>query len=195
MKLPFKRLPLYALVSFLGLNSCAFLPQKVNIAPAIEIQQSTIGKGKEITVVVRDERDDLTLGYRQSGFGRGSKITSSQDVREIVEDKIIQGLSAKGFAPVLTKSAGVQLLEVEIRKIEYIGSSGFFTFGIHTKATFNAITQTPHEKFEKVYRTEKENRWFITPPASTNAKYINETIAEAIQKICEDEALLSALGT
>ena len=81
----------------LSLNACAFSPQKAVLQPQLAIAGSDVGKAKQISLKVVDDRLKKSLGHRGSAYGPAAEITSDQDIAEVIEGKISDGLRANGF--------------------------------------------------------------------------------------------------
>ncbi len=175
-------------------NACAFTPQKASLSPSIHVTERNIGNGVSVSVAVVDERSDSTLGHRGGGFGKGAKITTDQNVADVVMGSIVEGLKRKGFNANPTQGDSQRALKVEIRLIEYSTSAGMFTGGVHTKTTLKTIANNDGKFYENFYRVENEHRVAVVPSADVNERWINEALSEAIQKLLDDTELISHLA-
>lgn len=184
----------FLLIGLLALNACAFTPQQALLAPKIQIAETNIGLGTEIALRIVDERADKTIGHRGGAYFKGAKITSEQDVPALINEKVIEGLRKKGFRPVVYQKEFPKSLKVEIRLLQYSTSTGFWTGGIHMKSTLKAVAKKDGKEYENIYRVDNEKRVFFVPGSSKNEQIINQAISEVLQKLFQDQELISFLA-
>lgn len=185
---------LSALLVMLVGSSCAYVAQKVEIDPVVNVDSENIGLGKKIVVSVKDERPDDLIGHRGAAFGKAAKIQTDVNMVQVFENKIIQGLQVKGFMPMTETGESEAQLNVEIRLVEYSTSTGFWTGGVQTKSAIKVYAYNGEKSFEKLYRIEKEKRVVIVPTADANEKMINEIIASVLEEMFNDRNLLDFLA-
>ena len=175
-------------------SACAFNAQTINISPMMSLSSSGLGKGKEVSLSVVDERPKQIIGHRGTAYGAAAEITSNQDVAGVIREKVSEGLSSKGFRVVSGAGQPPTSMKVEIRLIEYTTSTGFWTGGIHTRAAFKGICKNGRQEYENIYRQENEERVVVVPTAETNEEWINRVVGQALEKIFRDEQLLGCLA-
>jgi len=184
----------YALIlmtAMVLLVGCATSSHKVNINPNLHVNKSNIGKGETILLKIVDDRADQTIGYRQSGFGKAGNITTDQNIVKIISSKIMEGLQQKGFKPVLVSKDLKRSITVEIRLIEYNGSTNGLGFTVYTKVALKVLSRNENNKYEKIYRIQNEEDFFIVPGPTTNEELINLAITQALEKFFQDEKLFT----
>lgn len=175
-------------------SACAF-EQKAVLNPDLLVIENDIGNGKEIGVEVVDERPEDTLGYRGGPYGnRGEPITTDQDVEEVFDQKIREGLRRKGFQPILRPEETLRSLRLEIRSLEYYTSMSFWSGVIHTKTALKVIAKNAGKKYEQFYRGGNEERVHIIPSAEENEKLINTAISEVLLSLFSDKKLFQFLS-
>ncbi len=185
-------IPCLFLMNFL--SACAF-EQKAVLNPDLLVIENNIGNGKEIGVEVVDERPEDTLGYRGGPYGsRGEPITTDQDVEEVFDRKIREGLRRKGFQPILRTEETLRSLRLEIRSLEYYTSTSFWAGVIHTKTALKVIAKNAGKKYEQFYRGGNEERVHIIPSAEENEKLINTAISEVLLSLFSDKKLFQFLS-
>src|SRR5262245_12774855 len=114
-------------------SGCAWVPQKVTIAPHLQVPASNLGNGTTIVVKVLDTRPSLQIGYR----GLDSKlaeITTDQELAPIFQQKIIEGLTQQGFKAVSSSDQPNRTLKIEIRTLQYTTDMDFWKGTVRTKA-------------------------------------------------------------
>src|SRR2546430_1874012 len=70
------------------LAGCAWVPQKVTLAPNVQVPSSSVGNGATVIVKVLDTRPSLQIGYRGLD-AKGAEITIEQELAPILQRKII----------------------------------------------------------------------------------------------------------
>jgi uncharacterized lipoprotein YajG len=190
--------PLFAVTLLVG---CAYTTQQATLSPELQLSGTNIGNNATVAVKVVDERSDKSLGYRGSAYGKAAKITTGQNVAEVIYEKIVEGLKQNGFNPVphgfnpVPHSKGItRALKVEIRLIEYSTSVGFWTGGVHTKSALKAIAKNNGKVYENLYRVDNEKRIVFAPFAKENEKLINKAVSEVLQKLFGDQELIAFLA-
>lgn len=176
------------------MSACAFNQQAVNLAPTASFTSSSVGAGKELVLIVIDERPKQIIGHRGTTYGAAAEITSSQDVAAVVREKLKTGLVSNGFHVVTVLPKTSPSLKVEIRLIEYTTSTGLWTGGIHTRAAFKGICRNGDREYENIYRQENEERVVVVPTAEANEEWINRVVGQALEKIFLDGQLLGCLA-
>lgn len=183
-----------AAVFALLLSGCAFTPQKANISPTVSVMNSSEGSGIDVSVRVTDERPSKSLGRRGTAYGAAAEITAAQDIAVIAQNEIIAGLKKKGFAARDGDSGSKAKLVVEVRLLEYSTSQGFWTGGVHIKGALKAAATKDSKSYEKMYRSEKEERVVVVPTAETNEKWINDALSDVLTQLLDDKGLLMFLS-
>ncbi len=176
------------------LFGCAFSPQEVMLGPTLNIAETNIGNGAKVSFDVVDERDDILIGHRGSAYGKAAKISNNQDITQVFSDAITEGLKRNGFLPVEGSDNSTRQLKVQIRLIRYETSTGFWTGGVHTKATIKAIASNNGKTYANLYRVENEKRFLFVPDSKENNRLINDIVSEVINELFNDQKLMSFLA-
>ena len=174
-------------------SGCAFNPQKANVSPTVAVMPSSEGKGGSVAVRVIDERPSKSLGHRGTAYRAAAEITSAQELSFIVQREISAALQKKGFSVIEYADDANPRLTVELRLLEYTTSQGFWTGGVQIKGALKAIAANGSRTFEKMYRSEKEERIVMVPTAETNERWINESLNDVLNQLLNDNILFSVL--
>jgi len=136
-----------------SVGGCAYIDQNLKVDSEINIPSSEIGAGKEVGLSVLDDRSEQMIGRRVDGYGfKAAKITSSQDLAEILRKCVSYGLKKNGFVPV-EKDGSPTSMRVELRALAYDTSMGLWTEGNIGESTIKVIAANPQGKtYEKTYR-------------------------------------------
>lgn len=175
------------------LIGCAWVPQKVTIAPQVQAPTSSIGNGATVVVRVVDSRPSLRIGYRGLD-SKGAEITTAQDLAPIFQQKIIEGLSQQGFKAVAASEGPARLLNVEIRVLEYTAELDFWKGTIRAKAAIQAFTKMDGFTFDQLYVAERNESGSEAPAAKKNAQLINRVISDVLQRLLGDRKLVQMLA-
>ena len=181
---------LIGLIFLVFLSGCAYIDQNLRVEPQVTIMQENIGQGKKIALRVVDDREDSTIGRRANGYGMDSaKISTDQDLVELLKSSFIDGMRKKGFEPVGDNDSNVSL-KVELRSLSYDTSTGLWTAGNIGKAALKILaTKESNKTFEKTYRSQNEIRTAFIASQETNAKIINAALSDALNKVFSDNEL------
>ena len=185
------KLLIIALCAFV--SGCAFNPQKANVAPTVAVMASNEGKGISVAVRVVDERPSKSLGRRGTAYGAAAEITSVQEISFIVQREIGDALKKKGYSVVDYGDALNPRLSVEVRLLQYSTSQGFWTGGVQIQSALKANATNGLRMYEKMYRSEKEERVMVVPTAETNERWINDALSDVLNQLLNDSSLFSVL--
>jgi uncharacterized lipoprotein len=189
----FQGISLFVVLGFL--TGCAFTPQSVELAPTVSVSaDEDIGQGKEVSIEVMDEREKLILGRRGTGHGGAAEITTDQNVALVVRDELVKGLQGYNFVPIQPDKDFPTSMKVEVRLLEYTTSVGFWSGGVHTRATLKVICKNQAKEYRKIYRAEGEERILFVPTAEKNAELINQILSKVLLKVLTDNQLLQFLA-
>lgn len=181
-------------IALLASAGCAFNPQTANIKPAVNVLSSNDGKGVTVAIRVVDERPSKSLGRRGTAYGAAAEITAAQDIAAVIQSEITAGLKQKGFNPVDESATADARLAIEVRLLEYSTSTGFWTGGVNIKSTLKGVATKGGKTYEKMYRTDKEERVMVVPTAETNEKWINGALSEVLTQLLDDNGLVMFLA-
>lgn len=188
------KLPAFAVAVVVLASGCAFNPQVAQIDPTLEVASGDIGKGTTVAFRVVDERDSKSIGNRGAAFGKGAKITTTQDVAALVHQKIAEGLGKKGFAITDFREDASPRLTVELRSLEYDTSIGFWTGGVQIVAALKGVAMTDGKAYERMYRYDNEKRVVVVPTAGKNDEMLNAALTDVMTQFFDDIGMLRHLA-
>lgn len=176
------------------LSGCAFTPQTATINPTVDVASGDVGRGVTVAFRVVDERDSKAIGNRGGAFGKGAKITTTQDVAALVHEQLADGLRKKGFEVTDYSEAASPRLSVELRSLSYGTSVGFWTGGVETQAAIKGVAVRDGRTYEKMYRYDNEKRVVIVPGAGKNEEMINGALKDVLQQFFDDTGMFYHLA-
>jgi len=112
----------------------------------------------------------------------------------VVHDQLVAGLQKKGFSVVDYSSNANPRLTVEVRSLEYSTSQGFWTGGVKIESALKFQAASGTDNYERMYRSEKEERVVVVPTASTNEQWINGALSDVLKQVFEDIGLFRFLA-
>lgn len=193
-----------ALTVFVALaTGCAINPQTVNIVPHPTIVTSNEGRGVAVAVRVIDERPSKSIGRRNAGIYSGlaggagaGEITLLQDLAAVVADQIKEALQRRGFRTTEYRADDLIRLTVELRSLDYSTSISVWTVGGHVRGSVKAIGNRGADKYERMYRSEREERAIMMrlDTNESNEALINAALDDLLTQIFADDALFRFLG-
>ena len=62
------------------------------------------------------------------------------------------------------------------------------------KSTLKAVAKKDGKEYENIYRVDNEKRVFFVPGASKNEQIINQAISDGLQKLFQDQELITFLA-
>ncbi len=182
----------------LSMTGCAFIDQQLRVEPHLTVVPSNIGEGKQVALRVIDDRQEQLIGKRgyhsgtyggvYGGLTGGAKISTDQDLAEVIRAVVRDGLRQKGFEPVDDNRAD-RSLKVELRALAYDTSVGLMTGGNLGKASVKVLASRSGATYEKTYHSQQEIRTFFVASQETNAHVINAALSEALDKLFADADL------
>jgi uncharacterized lipoprotein YajG len=187
-----KHLALAAVAAVL-LNGCAWVHQDATLTLTPQIPASNIGKGANVAVRVLDRRQGRVIGYRGID-SKNASITTDQDLAALFQQKIVEGLTRKGFraVPYVDEPAGV--LTVEIRQLDYTTDMEFWKGIVQTTCALRVITSKGGVTFDQTYIGAQKDTAVEAPRARTNERLIGAAMSAAVQRLFEDDRLASFLA-
>ena len=188
-----RRIGILCICIFL-ISGCVYIDQNLRLTPDADITKENVGHDKKVALRVVDDRDEQLIGNR-GYYGFGAKITTEQDLEEILYDIIYKGLTQKGFIPVKIDESDTAL-KVELRVLEYKTAMGLWTGGNIGTAAVKAIVTLPSGKtYEKSYRGQKDVRTLWAATQETNARVVNGALTQVINSMFQDKELLKFLAS
>lgn len=191
----FQHTSMLAILLILSLGGCAYIDQNLRVDPRPTVYASDIGKGKKVALRVLDDRDDEVIGKRGATQAfAAAKITTDQDLADVLRNVFMDGMRKRGFEPVGPTDSSLSL-KVELRTLAYDTSMGLWTGGNLGKAAVKVVATKPSgETYENTYRGQEEVRTVWIGSQETNAKVVNEALSGALDKAFADTALWEFLA-
>ncbi len=183
-----------AAMSLLLLSGCAFNSQTARLAPTVNVQSSDEGRGVAVAVRVVDERSSKSLGRRGTAYGAAAEITAAQDVATVIHDQLVTGLERKGFRVIDYAADSDPRLTLEVRSLQYSTSQGFWTGGVKIESALKVQAAHGTASYERMYRSDKEERVVVVPTASTNEQWINGALSDVLNQFFDDIGLFRFLA-
>src|SRR5262245_4858488 len=213
LNLPERKSPwamLFLIAIAYSMGGCGFIanqPLEVCLTPKVSNPSINIGRGTNIFLSVLDQRTEKLLGYRWhvanwQGLGlevRGT-ISASEDVSEVIQKSLKDGLTSLGFVTLAAPDPSAQRLEVTVQHLRYSGLNRGRSApaSIPLQVDFNAIIvgkvyegDTP--LYEKSYDYSSPQYWWGLIHRSYFEENFNAALSDLIGQLLTDLELIKAL--
>ncbi len=176
------------LVSFY-LSACGLSPQIVTIDPELSDAKAAPAKsGAAFSLLVSDARKSTTLGRRGGAYKDTSVIKTEGDITSRIHQKLSDAFNNAGYK---IDSSATNQLNVSIVKLTYQGHGENRISEVEVSAEILATATNSKTKFTKSYKANRKKEVLKAPDEKKNEDMINEIFAAVIQRVLDDEELLS----
>jgi uncharacterized lipoprotein YajG len=192
-----KKLVLLIITSALLYSCVAANQETLNLNLSIASKYSDLGGNKSIALSVVDARSDKDLiGQKRLGESL-VVIKSSQNLVDLMQNKIARDLEQSGFLVASQKSAALadKFLEVKILTFNYNAYREFVvgTSKIEVLLRITAKDRAGNANYSTTQSFALNKNHFIVPLISTDEKTINTALQEALDGILANQKLLEFL--
>ena len=146
---------------------------------------------KSINVIVVDNRvNDRIIGQKISG-GKVAQITTNQDLVDLLQKKITNNLTAKGFLIGLDFT-----IKVEVEELNYESSRGFIVGDARSygRIKVTVIANNDGSQFSKNYELHHVTKYFIISNKEEDQDNIQRMIQELISDFLSDAEIMGHMG-
>lgn len=181
------------MLTLVFLAGCAYIDQNLRVSPHLSVLESNIGQGTKVALRVLDDRSEQLIGRRGASGFELAKISTDQDLVELLRDTFIDGVRKKGFEVVGSDDSDARL-RIELRSLSYKTVTGFWTVGNVGEAAVKVIaSQSSGKTYEKTYRSQHEVRTAFIGSQETNAEVVNGALSDVLSKVFADAELWNFL--
>lgn len=175
----------------LFLASCTHTDQKIKFNFDLENKSQNVGHGTGIDLVVIDERSNDIIGSKEFSPEEKIKISSSENLSEVLQKRILDNLLNKGF-----KKGFSNTLEIQIISLDYKAKREFFIGNSQANMEIKAIVINNRNQstLTKDFSSSFSSKHFIAPLESTDEASINGMVKEIIENILNDREVLNKLA-
>jgi len=154
---------------------------------------SNVGNGATVIVRVLDARPSSRIGFRGLD-SEGAQITTDQNLTQVFQQKIIEGLRQQGFKAAASSDEPGRVLKVEIRAVQYTTDMDFMKGIIRTKAALQVYVKTEASTYDRLYVGERQETAAEAPGAKTNSRLINGAVTDVLHNLLGDQKLAAMLA-
>lgn len=191
MKFNLSLVTMFLLVSTLG--GCTLSPQTVTITPRIDVQSHPIGRGRTLALEVVDQRPTRHFGYR-GGVYETAVISPQTDVAQTIRQAIAERLRASQFVVTTLQSDAPLSMRVGIQRIDYVATGEPMITEVRVRAAIRLTIRNQERVLTSQYQANSARRVLGPPSESANEAFINEVIAQALQRMFQDGAVIDLLA-
>jgi uncharacterized lipoprotein len=175
----------------LFLAACGLSPQIVTIDPELtHAKGKSLSIGSSFNLLVTDTRQSQVLGQRGGVYKDTSIIKTEGDITAKIKQKLTDAFIKSGFT--IDPSAAT-LLDVSIVKLSYQGHGETRIGEIEVSAEILATATNSGAKFTKSYKASRKKEVLKAPDEKKNEAMINEIFSSVVQRVLDDDELLSYL--
>jgi len=182
MKVPFY---VTVLTAFL-LVGCAQTGHQVHLAPEPALSEAVSGQGVRLHVRGSDARDERAyLGTLENRRGEDARVTTEQDMGEVLADAAVRALQTRGFEPteVADRSLLVSLKSLQHRVSTQVPREIETRVVLTFEADNGERTMTGHARYGRTERASGRTT------AENNAAYLDAALSAAMERLLRDEVL------
>jgi uncharacterized lipoprotein YajG len=174
------------------INSCALSPQSVALRPLLDVPGYPIGRGRTLSLEVLDQRPVTYFGTRGGTYDT-ALITPRTDVAQTVRQALAERLTADGFRVISPQPGAPIGMKVDIQRIQYVAKSDSIVNEVHTSAAIGVLVHNGERSMTSQYQASRIHQVLTPPDEADNEDYINEVVAETLQRLLQDKAVLDVL--
>jgi uncharacterized lipoprotein YajG len=178
--------------SLIGCGLRSYSQDNIPVSPSVSATNPQDFKGKRVSVIVMDDRDSNTFGTKVGNYGKGGKISPSNDITSAIKNSLNTSLSAAG-AKVVSPSSSTKNLEVKIRSIKYDAYRGLLHGGVTIETIMYARVKRGNQTlYERRFLTSEESAAAHALGGKSqqwNTDHINDSISKTLSKILNDREL------
>ncbi len=188
-----KHLPKIIYLSISILSACALSPQVISLNPEISVSEGNEQQfSKAINIMVNDTRDSSVLGSRGGIYSDTALLTTADNMTSNLKNILENAFSSLGYN--VFGNSGSNILTVNIDELSYNADRQTAVTKVVTSASVGVSCQNPQQTMNNTYRITDTKDFITTPTARQNRDAINSTLTTAMNRMFDDETLLSCLN-
>jgi uncharacterized lipoprotein len=174
------------------LSACGLSPQVVTINPDLNNTDAVPAEiYSTFNLTITDARKSDTLGKRGGVYKETSIVKTEGDITKKIHEKLVDAFQGAGYK--IDPSATNQL-NVSIVKLSYQGHGENRVGEVEVGAEILATATNSETKFTKSYKASRKKEVLKAPDEQKNESMINDIFSAVIQRVLEDEELLSYIN-
>ena len=178
----------------LGIGSgCALSPQTVALTPFINVASHPVGRDRKLALEVVDMRPSPAFGTR-GGVYDTAEITPRANVAQVVRQALAERLTASQFVVTAPNPGAPISMRVEILGIFYTASGKPMITEVRAGATVRAITRNGKRTLTSQYEAKSVRQTVGAPSEAENETILNEVLAQALQRMMQDNSIWELLA-
>lgn len=175
------------------LAGCAYSPQMITVSPQIVVDSSMPGQGQVIRASVIDRRPDPVLGSLGGIYGDTSNITLATDTEQALFASISDALVRMGFVVDPSYQGDLRLV-VYLDKLVYSSPDNLYSNKIDMHIVLGVEASKAAGSYKNSYSSKAEKRFASHPDLKENQQEINKLLADTLERVFKDQALISFIS-
>lgn len=171
-----------------ALTACASMSQDAVIAVYPKVQQSNVGHGLPLSIVVEDKRPTGVIGV----YGDGGQISTSQDMAMVLGIAFVDSFSKMGFDLTDANDPGAIHMKVYLEELSFTTEGGTISTDVETKSRIKI--EALERGFNRTYSNSEQRTIPFSSNPDTNNSQLSNTLNTTVQRIVTDMELITALA-
>lgn len=168
--------------------ACAQSPQRLNVNPTLTLPGDTNGNGRAIIVSASDQRANKVLGSLGGVYKSTANVTIGNDIEQALTRAANGLLAAQGYV-VNSPDPSALHLNIVVENLVYQAAEQPVGSDVKMTAVLRADVSKGGENFSGRYQSESQHRGVARPDPDDNEKWLNELLADTLQRMFTDNRL------
>jgi uncharacterized lipoprotein len=185
-----RSLLILALAALLA-TGCALSPQTLVITPTLNVTAENLGNGRSVKVLATDARTSEVIGTRGGVYEKTSVVRTGNDIADALRRETLKGLLAQGFVDGGNEAA-IQV-RVRLAELAYVVPAGAVATSADLRVALEITAERDGARHAATYRSEVNRRFPVAPTTAQNEAWLNELVAETLQRFFTDTRMRAFL--
>lgn len=190
-----KILLITAMIAMLTIaQGCTLKPQHLLIDPEIRVQDTQIGNGKTVGLLVTDARQDKKLGEVGDPDRTMVDVRVDEDPSPAIYRRLKSALMRQGFLVEPYREGMDRRLEVTVASLALQSQKTALTFETELRAEISAHAVNADAFYDRQFNVRTRKNGAVPPYEKDSTVLVNTAVSQAMEDLLADEQLLDLLA-